>query len=441
MKISVFAGVTALALLPAVARAQAPPEPAPPPLTLTQALQRALEANPAVLRAEAEVEVSRRQKDAILATVLPKVNVQGNFTRNSKEGAFGSGDERQVILPESDWNYRLAFSQPIYAGRREQRALQQARLGIDSSRWATLTARERLIVAVVSDYLSVLEAEALLEVERKNLTLAENRRKQAEDLYTAGETTKVESLRAVTDIKAAERRVAAARQQREAAVGRLRLSLVLDGPISVGPLEKIFPPLPPEAELQRQAESERPEVAQAATALEIAKLEVLKQRGAWQPVVTADGGYLKQRSSFPSDQYGFVALHLNVPIFQGGEVKAKVAIAKERQKQAELQLDELRRQVREQVHQATTDLATAETNLTLAREQLAASEAEYAQASDLFQAQETTALDLEAAESGLAEARRAVATAEIDRNLAELTIWSAAGQLQETLLPQGETSR
>ena len=44
--------------------------------------------------------------------------------------------------------------------------------------------------------------------------------------------------------------------------------------------------------------------------------------------------------------------------------------------------------------------------------------------------------EAEAAETSLAEARRAVATGELDRSLAELRVWSAAGLLKKTLLPE-----
>jgi outer membrane protein len=247
----------------------------------------------------------------------------------------------------------------------------------------------------------------------------------------------VEALRAEADVKGVERRLADARQAREAAAGRLRLDLALDAPFQVSEPRDILPPLPPEPALASQAETRRPEIAQAETALAIAGLEVAKQRGALLPVVSAEGGWINQKSAFPSDNYGFLSLKLNVPIFQGGEVGARVALAKERQKQAELRLTELRQSVREEVHQALVDLATSEANLGLAREQLAAAEAEYDQAAELYRAQEITALEAETAEISLAEARRAVTTSRLDLRLAQLRVLAAAGLLKQAALPEG----
>lgn len=424
-----------LALVALPAWAQTPPTET---LTLSEAVQRALGSNLALQSSRAEVTASDLQRRTLFAAVLPKVSLQGSTTQNSEEVTFGSDADARTILPSTDWTYRLAFTQPIYAGFREKRALQQARLGIDIARQGVIDVEDQVLANTVAEYLGVLEGESLLAVEQRNLELARNRQKQAQDLYEAGEITRVEVLRAESDIKAAERRIAAARQLRDAAESRLRLVLSLDGtaPLRVSEPGQLFPELPPEQALITEAERIRPEVAQAETNLEIARLEVLKQRGAILPVVSAEGGWVNQRSTFPTDQYGFFRLNVNVPLYQGGEVKARTAVAQERFRQAELQVQATRQVVREEVRLALLDLETASANLRLAREQLAASEAEYEQASELYDAQEITALEAEAAETSLAEARRAVATGELDRDVAELRVWSAAGLLKKTLLPE-----
>jgi outer membrane protein len=431
--------ILALALVPAAWGQTPPPAPAGRVLTLDEAVRKALEANLTVQRSRAEVSAADLQRRSLFASVLPKVNVQGTTTQNSEEVSFGSGTDQRTILPGTDWSYRLTFTQPIYAGLREKRALQQARLNTETARQGVLSAEHQVLTNVVADYLSVLEGESLLGVEQRNLELAKNRQKQAQDLYEAGETTRVGVLRAESDIKAAERRISQARQLRDTAESRLRLDLGIGGPaapIQVTQPGPLFPQLPPEPALYSEAERRRPEVSQAQTAVEIARLEVLKQKGALLPVVSADGGWVKQRSSFPTDQYGFVTLRVNVPIYQGGEVSARTAAARERQRQAEMQLEQVRQTVREEVRLALLDLQTADANLRLAREQLTAAEAEYEQAFELYRAQEITALESEAAETSLAEARRAVATGELDRAVSELRVWSAAGLLQQTLLPE-----
>lgn len=416
-------------------------QPAPVKLTLADALKRALAANPQLGVARLEIAAARAQKDLAVASVLPHVQATGNLLRNTVESAFDFNGNRVVLLPQNDWNYKLTVTQPIYAGNRERRALSQARLGVSTAESQAEGAAEQLLLAVVSDYLAMLEGQELLDVERRNLGLTQERRTLAQNLFEAGETTRVDTLRAEADIKAAERRVADAQRMRDEAESRLRLDLALEGPIAIEATatepSSLFPRLSDEAALVAAAERQRPEVAQAELDVEVAKLEIAKQRGAYFPVLSAEGDFLSQRSSFPADRYGQLALKLTVPIWQGGETAARVALARERERQAELRLDEVRRTVREEVRRAFVDLASAEASLGLAREQLAASEAEYSQASDLYRAQELTSLDAQAAENSLAEARRAVTTSRLDRQLAELRVWAAAGMLQKTVLQEG----
>jgi outer membrane protein len=419
------------------APALAPGQPEPVKLTLADALRRALAANPGLGVARLEIAAAQAQKDLAIASVLPHFQATGNLLRNTVESSFDFNGNRVVLLPRNDWNYKLTVTQPIYAGNRERRALSQARLGISTAERQAEGSAEQLLLAVVSDYLGVLQGQELLDVERRNLSLTEERRTLAQNLFEAGETTRVDTLRAEADIKAAQRRVADAQRMRDEAESRLRLDLALESPLAVEEPSALFPRLADEAALVASAEKQRPEVAEAEIALATARLEVDKQRGAYYPVLSAEGDFLSQRSSFPADRYGQLALKLTVPIWQGGETAARVAFARDRQRQAELHLDEVRRTVREEVRRAFVDLASAEASLGLARDQLAASEAEYRQAADLYRAQELTTLDAEAAETSLAEARRAVTTSRLDRQLAELRVWAAAGMLQKTVLQEG----
>jgi outer membrane protein len=180
-------------------------------------------------------------------------------------------------------------------------------------------------------------------------------------------------------------------------------------------------------------------VRQAEYSLETAKLEVQKQRGAYYPVVTADAGYVRQATTFPRQSYGFGALRMSVPLYQGGEIGARVKIAEEQEKQATLALEEARRGVREDVRLALFDLEASRTNLALAQEQLRAADAEYAQTSELYQNQELTSLDLQTSEAALTAARRGVATGELLVYAAEVQVWFAAGTLTEVALNQEST--
>ena len=402
-------------------------------LTLQQALARALQVNNTIERARAEVNVVDQSRKQLLSAVMPRITTTGAATRNSEEVAFGSGEDARTVLPRNDWNYRVVLSQPIYAGRREFRAYSQAKLGVENAREAERGTEDAVLLRVASNYQAVVDADARIDVEKKNMELAESRRKQAQAFYEAGEVTKVDVLRAETAIKAAQRQMALAQQIRQIAVSVLRQDLDLNEDIDVTTPDRSLPSLPVQTELEQRAEASRPDVMAARNNLTIASLEVKKQRGFWLPTVTFDGGWVNQKSAFPASRYSYGALRFNIPLLQSGEVEARVAQAKEREKQAQLALEDAKTNAREDVRKALIDLRTAETALGLAQEQLAAAQAEYQQSFELYRAQEATSLDVASSETALADARRAVAEETLNRDLAELRVWYAAGDLKPAL--------
>jgi len=235
------------------ARAEEPvqPQPLPQPITLRQALRRALEANASTATARSQVATSEAQVRQLRTSILPHLDLDSAVTRNSREVAFDVNGFRATLLPRNDWSARLNFSQPIYAGQRETMALRQGRLSVTSNQAAVRTAEDMVLLSTASNYLGIVQGQDLVNVEQKNLELAARRRKQAQAFYEAGEQTKVDVLRADTDAKAAERALVAAQQSRDLAASRLRLDLALDQlpgtsiqSIQVQPPDLRFPPLP-----------------------------------------------------------------------------------------------------------------------------------------------------------------------------------------------------
>ena len=403
------------------------------PLTFDGALRRALEVNNIVEQSRAQISIAEADRSYLLSAVMPKINLEGNATRNSIETTFGGEGDEVTILPRNDWRYEIKLQQPVFAGRRELRAYSQAKINIENAREGERNTEDNTLLRVASSFLALVNADARIGVEKQNIALAEKRRVQAQAFYDAGEVTRVDILRADTAVKAAQRLLAAADQARQTAESDLRQALELEGPITAVPPDRKLPPLPEESALIGRAVSERPDVNVAENNVRIADLEISKQRGYWLPTITFDGGLVNQKSPFPAATYKYGALRFNVPIFQSGEVQARVAKAKEQELQAKLALEDTQLTAREDVRKALVALRTAETSLGLAREQLQAAQAEYDQAFELYRAQEATSLDVATSEASLADARRAVAEETLNRDLAELRVWYAAGSIKQAV--------
>lgn len=403
-------------------------------LTFDQALRLALRVNNQVEAAQQEINVAEENRSYLLSQVLPHIQATGNLQRNSLQQTVDFGDRSVAILPQNNWNYQVTLQQPIFAGLREQRAYSQAKIGIQNAQQNSQLTQDQVLLRVASSFLALVNAGARIDVEQKNIELAQNRLKQSQAFFNAGEVTKVDVLRAETAVKAAQRQLAAAQQGRATAESDLRAALDINDAITAVPPAQALPAVPAdESVLVSDAIAKRPDVTVASNNVRIAGLEVQKQRGFWLPTVSFNGGFLNQKSPFPANSYAFGALQFTVPIFSSGEVQARVASAKAQEEEAKLRLDTARTTAREDVRKALVDLHASETSLGLARDQLAAAQAEYTQTFELYRAQEATSLDLASAEASLADARRAVAEESLNRDLAQLRVWYAAGDIKQAV--------
>ena len=406
------------------------------PLAFEEALRRALDANTSVGRARAEVGAAAAQRRTYFSYLFPRLGATGGLIRNTEEVSFGGAGFQRVILPLNDWNLRLTVQQPVFAGLRELRAYEQAKEGVRSAEQGVRATEDRILLRTAADYIQMVGGDALVTVEGQTLALARDRLREARDFFEAGETTRVDVLRAESAVKAAERRLALARRDRDAALGQLRIDLNTDGDFEVAEPDLALPARPDVALLLQQAEETRAEVQQAKSALRVAELEVSKQKGSYLPTVTADAGYVWQKTAFPTDRYGYAALRFAVPIWQSGEIGSRVTLARERERQARLSLEEQLRTVQEDVRRALLDFETATTSLALSEDQLRAAEAEYQQVSDLYRSQEATSLDIQSSETNLNDARRAVVVSRLARLFSELGVYFAAGDLKSAVLKE-----
>ncbi len=116
------------------------------------------------------------------ALVLPKIELQGQNNLNSEEVEFGDLGQSTTVLPRTDWQLRLALTQPLFAGFRERKTYLQSKVRVESATSGVAATREALLLAVIDEYLGLVRGEALVAVETQNVALAQRRQAQAQDL-------------------------------------------------------------------------------------------------------------------------------------------------------------------------------------------------------------------------------------------------------------------
>lgn len=360
-------------------------------LSVEDAVARILRASDEIRIADAQVEIADAQVLSARAAGLPQLRLNSTYTqvlKNARAEIVGAVFGQNYV-----YNTNLQFSQPLVAGGRIV-AASQAASRVERAAFATREeTRALLAVDIQRVYLNALFTARLLEIQRSNLTLADERLGQVEQLERAGRTSRYEVLRARVERANLEPIVRQAEADR--ALADLELRRLLDLPVDL-PLAlttrldtEIVRQLATDAIASDRSPGLRPVVAAAEYTAAARRAGIRVARADLLPTFnfTASLGYLALPSQngfptalgqtansfcppgspatrlcqnngwFPDRNVGF---QFSLPVFDGLRAKGQIDLAQALAKSADAQL----RQAREQ---ATVDIARAMAELERAR--------------------------------------------------------------------------
>jgi outer membrane protein TolC len=284
-------------------------------------------------------------------------------------------------------------------------------------------------------YLAALQADASVVAAQANVELARALLKLAEDQRNAGVATGVDVTRAQTRL--AEQQVGLAQAQTTAEQARLGLQRVVGLPLGspltlTDTLRFMEEPLPAVETAVAEADQSRREVRVAAEQTRVSQLAGQAARAEYLPSIEFVGDYglsgiTPYNSDLPTRR---AAIQVNVPIFNGGVTRGKVTAATSRQRQAELELSNVRGQVEEDVRLALATLRTTAVQVRAAAESVRLAQRELEMARDRFTAGVGDNLEVVTAQTSLANARDAQVTALAQHNAARLNLAAALGRAE-----------
>jgi outer membrane protein TolC len=368
-------------------------------LTLDQAIATALARNPgyaaANLAAEAAASAAREAKDKL----RPQVTAGGSYDRYLADA--GDGPQATVTATQSYPGLRPVVVLPGYPLPLPPAAL--AGLAGDQARLRAEKARNDLLFHVTQAYYNLLKAERLTEVQRAARQSAEAARKEAEAKLASGTATRVDLLRAETEVANAELAVVKAANARMMAESALFTLLGLEppaDPVACAPAPEVSEPGGTLDTLTTQALARRPEVAEARLNLDravsdkdqaaLALLPTVSLSGSltgdrhavsssWNPVTgtlawtasvaggpTAASGAVGRVS--PSGEDWNVGVSVTYPLYDAGALREAALRAKLQVAQAEQHLEQAKGAVVSEVQAAWLELAEAKLSVEAARQ-------------------------------------------------------------------------
>ena len=389
-----------LAVVSAVppAAAQAP---APPALTVAQAVATALDRHPSIAAAAKTVEAA--QARVVQAKAIPvSVGVNATAAVGNLAGGTPTGTD-----PTVSHNVNVGGSVLLYDGGLIAQQVAQAEAGLQAAQFALDATRQDIALAAARAFFQALRAARVVEAREAAVRSTLEQVRQAEALVRAGTAARADILTAQAAAATAEVELIAARGQAELTQASLRnamglgllqpFSLVEPGdpqPVSITPEQAAAEAATARAEVKRAAA----DVRSSEAALRMAEI-----RAGILINVTANAAV--QLSPNPGQAGWSIGGSASIPVFDGGKAKAAVDEARANVAAARARAEATTQQVQLQAFQTALTLRESVARLSATRVALAAAEEAARAADGRYRAGGGTVLDVTIAQGTLVQAR------------------------------------
>jgi len=292
-------------------------------------------------------------QDQALAAILPTVSVLAQqFYQDPVPTTFTSG---VVTTSPNRRQVAVTLAQPLFHGLRELAAFRQAQANRDAARSAFETERRLLFQSVAQTFFTILFFEKQQRILEDALKNTRDRLREMQARQAQGIARKTEVLLIETQVASDEAQLNRGRQALDLA--RNQMAFLLGRPLTV-PLQDdmIEPPVPVQAgPLIERALLERSDLREREAALRAAEEQVTIVFGEHYPSLDFFGNYYAYRANYSAFQkeVNWDALFtVTLPLFRGGDVRARTVLAESQARALKLSRDELARQIEADVRAA-----------------------------------------------------------------------------------------
>lgn len=445
-----FAVLTGAATVPAWAMRMAPVQAPTATMTLREALQRAIDSDPAVAASLAERAADREVGVQERATRLPTLNITAAIKNTDSEvlstpfkdpAATTSGfDERY-----DSWQMGAELRQPLFRYdflARGRRASAQDQL----AEQAFIQRGQALVIRVADRYLAVLNASnelalAQSEAEAVGKSLSDVRKRYDVQLVAGTDLKEAQARHdlAQANLLAAQQAVDSAQDALDEVTGNGRAQLYVLNPSAELPA---FDSLDAEVWLTR-ARANNPAYQQALAQVAVAQANATSRRSESLPVLDLVASHGRQDMS--ESRIGSkansteVGVELRLPLFAGGAYASKVREAQARLDQAQAQQARSERELLRETRRLFREVQTARAQSQAYQRAVESSQAAEQATRYGYEAGKRTITDVLNAQSNTVQAKRNLDRSRYDVLLKMLQLKQQAGVLDANDLTAVDT--
>jgi outer membrane protein TolC len=423
--------------------------PGPVSLSMTEAVKRGLEANLGVIASHASSRATQAARLQYLSSLLPDISVSASETVTQVNlAAYGlkfnvpsvpgipAINIPTVVGPYSYSQLQGNLNQSIFDAvriRNWKASKETERASVLSAR----DARELVVFAVAGTYLQLEEAVARVESQRAQVANAEAIYRQATVRKEAGTNAKIDVVRSLVELQTQRQRLSSLQsdvRKQQITLARL-VGLPQDRQIVLrDALYYREVPVPQPDEEVNYAWAHRADLRQAQAQVHAAELVLSAAHAERLPSVSLSGNYGAIGPN-PTSAHGVFAVtgSINVPLYQGGRIRADIQQADATLRQRRAELEDQRGKVEQEVRTACIDLQTAAGQVQLAESNRRYAAETLTESRDRFGAGVATTVEVVQAQEQVASAESDYLSSLFSFDLARLALARATGQAEGQL--------
>ena len=332
----------------------------------------------------------------------------------------------------------VTLNQPIFRGFRTINAVRGAEALVEAGREDLRVQEATVLLDAITSYVDVVRDQAILSLRQNNLKVLGEQLRATQERFDVGEVTRTDVAQAKarnsgasSDVSAARAALQASRATYQRIVGRAPGTLRDPGPAKQG--------LPKNVDEALSRGGERSPVILGAIFRERSQDHVVKQtEGELLPSVDLQANFTRSFDSSvgSGDRQDVTTVtgRVSVPIYEAGEVSARIRQNVETRSQLRYQIDEARELVRANVTSAWGTLVSSRAQITSDAAQVEANQVALSGVKEEEKVGQRTVLDVLNAEQEFLNAQVTLATSRRDLVVASYSVLQAMGQLSTAVL-------
>ena len=345
-------------------------------ITLKRATELVVENNLQVKQAEFSEAISdenlRQSKYSIFPTLNANTGLNFNFGRS-----IDLQTNQFVNQSITSNNGSVTSNTPLFAGFQRMNTISQNKLQLESDKSNTQKVKNDLVLAVVTNYLSVLNSQDLLTASRQQLDISMQQLDIEQKFYDVGNRTLADLAQAKAQVATAELNVTNAQNQVDLAFLNLAQLLERDPSIAFEVEKPAIDNIATvntaysAAEVYKSASLNFPDIKLAELRKLVLQKEIDIARGTYLPSLNLQTGFGTRFSngSFRNLSYmtqindnfnQFIGFGLNIPVFNGFSARSAVRRAKINFQNGEVNEQITKNNLNKVINQAVYDLRAAE---------------------------------------------------------------------------------